>query len=48
MMTKEENEILTQTGPGSPCGEMISDMVPDGGDWKEYTKTLETEARARS
>jgi phenylpropionate dioxygenase-like ring-hydroxylating dioxygenase large terminal subunit len=26
---------------------VISDMVPAGGDWKEYTKTLETEARAR-
>jgi hypothetical protein len=25
---------------------VISEMVPAGGDWKEYTKTLETEARA--
>ena len=27
---------------------VISDMVPGGGDWKEYTKTLENEARAKS
>ena len=22
-MTKEENDLLTQTGPGTPCGEML-------------------------
>jgi len=27
---------------------VISDMVPGGGDWKSYTKTLEIEARAKS
>lgn len=27
---------------------VISDMVPAGGDWRGYTKTLETEARAKS
>jgi phthalate 4,5-dioxygenase oxygenase subunit len=26
---------------------VISDMVPDAGDWKEYTKSLEAEARAK-
>jgi len=26
---------------------VISDMLPPGNDWQEYTKTLETEARAR-
>jgi len=26
---------------------VISDMVPGGNDWKQYTKTLETEARAK-
>ena len=26
---------------------VISDMVPDAGDWKAYTQTLEAEARAK-
>jgi hypothetical protein len=26
---------------------VVSDMISDNSDWKEYTKTLETEARAR-
>jgi hypothetical protein len=26
---------------------VISDMIPNGSDWKDYTKRLETEARAR-
>jgi phenylpropionate dioxygenase-like ring-hydroxylating dioxygenase large terminal subunit len=26
---------------------VISDMIPDGGGWKEYTKSLEAEARAK-
>jgi hypothetical protein len=26
---------------------VVSDMISDDSDWKEYTKTLETEARAR-
>src|SRR5512134_3509544 len=40
MMTREENELLTQTGPGTPCGEMmrrywqpvgLSEELPVGG-----------------
>jgi phenylpropionate dioxygenase-like ring-hydroxylating dioxygenase large terminal subunit len=40
MMTKEENDLLTQTGPGTPCGELmrrywqpaaLSEEVPLGG-----------------
>jgi hypothetical protein len=23
MLTREENELLTQTGPGTPCGELL-------------------------
>jgi phthalate 4,5-dioxygenase oxygenase subunit len=26
---------------------VVSDIIPDGGDWKEYTKSLEAEARAK-
>jgi hypothetical protein len=26
---------------------VISDMIPSSGDWKEYTKNLEAEARAK-
>jgi phthalate 4,5-dioxygenase len=26
---------------------VVSDMIPDGGGWKEYTKSLEAEARAK-
>jgi phthalate 4,5-dioxygenase oxygenase subunit len=40
MLTKEENELLTQTGPGTPCGELLrrywqpvalSEELPPGG-----------------
>lgn len=40
MMTQEENDLLTQTGPGTPCGELIrrywqpaalSEELPPGG-----------------
>jgi len=40
MITKEENDLLTQTGPGTPCGELIrrywqpaalSEELPPGG-----------------
>jgi len=39
-MTQEENDLLTQTGPGTPCGELmrrywqpvaLSDEIPSGG-----------------
>ena len=48
-----------QEGAGSsPCGQgtnqnrfphllVISDMIPNTSDWKDYTKELELEARAR-
>src|SRR5918996_4744741 len=40
MLTKEENELLTRTGPGTPCGELmrrywqpaaLSEELPPGG-----------------
>ncbi|HZT06222.1 MAG TPA: Rieske 2Fe-2S domain-containing protein, partial [Chloroflexota bacterium] len=40
MLTKEENDLLTQTGPGTPCGELmrrywqpaaLSEELPPGG-----------------
>ena len=40
MLTQEENELLTQTGPGTPCGELmrrywqpvaLSEELPPGG-----------------
>ena len=40
MMTQEENDLLTQTGPGTPCGELmrrywqpaaLSEELPAGG-----------------
>jgi len=27
---------------------VLSDMIPDTSDWKEYTQSLEAEARAKS
>ena len=41
MLTKEQNDLLTQTGPGTPCGEFLrsywqpiaaADEIPPGGD----------------
>ncbi len=40
MLTREDNEFLTRTGPGAPCGELLrrywqpvvlSEELPDGG-----------------
>ena len=40
MLTKEENDLLTQTGPGTPCGRLLrsywqpaalSEELPPGG-----------------
>jgi len=40
MMTKEENDLLSQVGPGTPCGELmrrywqpaaLSEELPAGG-----------------
>src|SRR5262249_6359702 len=35
MLTKEENELLTRVGPGTPCGELLREqiaVVQAGGD----------------
>src|SRR5436190_7466423 len=40
MLTKEENDLITQTGPGTPCGEFmrrywlpvaLAEELPEGG-----------------